>query len=134
MSNSPLSDLSALKLEDPLNRVLIKPQQVGHRPVAERRLFVDQGLNRLHKSRVHFGHRPAWLVVDAATGDAKPATEFGQWNLKTILFQSLPDPFDHASSLRSKDCNFFRHATPAGPPLRLTGDPSAAAHIAHGCL
>lgn len=108
MSNSPLSDLPALELEDPLDRVLIKPQQMRHRPVAERRLFLDQGLNRFHKGRVHFGRRAAWLVVDAAPRNAKPAAEFGQRNLKTIVFQSLPDAINYGSSLPSRDCNFFR--------------------------
>ena len=65
---------------------LLNPQQISHRPVTERGLFLDHGLNPLNKSPVYLGHRLAWLEVDAATGDAEPSTEFRERNLKTIVF------------------------------------------------
>ena len=86
MRNSPFTDLPALELEDRLHRALVEPQQRSHRPLTERRFFLDQGLNRFHKSRVHLGPRPAWLVVNVTPDKAQPTAEFGQWNLKTVIF------------------------------------------------
>ena len=74
MANGPLPDLPALELEDPLDRVLVEAEQVGHRPIAERGLILDQCLDGLGEGWIDLGSRLACLVVEATPGKAKPVT------------------------------------------------------------
>ena len=45
-----LSHLPALYLEDALHRVLVEPQQMRHRSIAEGWVLLDHGLDRRHQS------------------------------------------------------------------------------------
>ena len=86
MTYRPLSDLPALELEDPLDRILVKPEQIGNRSITEGWFLFDHRLDRLSKSRINLRRCPAWLVVDAAPGHAEPMAEFGDWNLEAFFF------------------------------------------------
>jgi len=108
IADGPLPDLPALELEDPLDRVLVEAEQIGHRPIAERGLLLDQGPDGLGQGRINLWRCPACLVVDAAPGNAKPAAQLADGNLEAVCFQSLPDGLDHGSSLPSRNWNFFR--------------------------
>ena len=86
MTYRPLSDLPALELEDPLDRILVKPEQIGDSSIAKRRLFLDHRLDRFGKGRIDLRRSPSWLVVDAAPGHAEPATKLCHWNIEAFVF------------------------------------------------
>src|SRR5690606_21523744 len=53
LAHGPFADLPALELEDALHGVLVHAQQPGYGAVAERRLLLDQLLDRLGQLRPH---------------------------------------------------------------------------------
>jgi hypothetical protein len=73
-----LANLPALDLEDLLHRVLVEAQKPDHRAVAEGRLLLDHGLDRLGKARIDLRCSLCRLVVDYPLRHAKPYTKFGQ--------------------------------------------------------
>lgn len=107
MTDKPLPDLPAFDLEDSLHCVLVEAEQVGHRPIAERGLVLDQGFDGRGKGRVERGGCPARLVVEAAPGNAKPAAQLADGDLEAVCFQSLQDGLDHGSSLPNRGWIFL---------------------------
>ena len=72
MTNRTLSDLPTLELEDPLNRVLVKPKKIGNGSIAKRRFLFDESFNRLGEGWINLRRYPAWLIVDATPSNPKP--------------------------------------------------------------
>ncbi|MNV64342.1 hypothetical protein D3C71_1569790 [compost metagenome] len=107
-ANRPLAYLPAPDLEDALHGVLIEPQQMCHRPVAERGVLFDHCLNRLGKLRRHLGLGFDRLVVHGAAGHFEPATQLAQAGRHSITEQALLYAKDHFPSSSSKACSFFR--------------------------
>jgi hypothetical protein len=107
------TNLPALELEDPLNRVLVELQQARHGSIPKRRLGLDHLLDRLSKTILNLWRRFNGLGVHGATRKVAPTTEFGHRNRESVLLQALLDVKDHASSFfANRASHFFGHAAP----------------------
>src|SRR5690606_39724899 len=108
LANRPLAYLPALELEDALHGVLVHAQQPGYGAVAERRLLLDQLLDRLGQLRPHLRRGLGGPVIHRPPRPAEPAAQLGDRNLDPFVLQSLPDRASALSALPSRDSQFVR--------------------------
>lgn len=84
-----LAHLPALELEDALNGNLIEPQQVRHGTIAERRVFLNHGLDRPSQVFLHGWRRLGGAVVQRTAWHLEPPAQFDHADLESLLGQCL---------------------------------------------
>ena len=81
MAYRTLADLTALELEEPLDRFLVHAEQTSHGAVPKRRLLLDQRLDRRYQGRIDLQRLLARPVIHRPARHIEPTAKLAEPDL-----------------------------------------------------